>query len=1089
MRADVLPDLEEELSVLKDFQRRTVDYVFRRLYRDDPPAHRFLVADEAGLGKTLVARGVIARALHHLHREGIKRIDVVYVCSNQDIARQNLNRLNVTDRDEIALPTRLTLLPTQIEDLESRHINFVSLTPGTSLETTQSRQGRWEERALLFHVLADEPKINRAGLRNLLQATVHRENWKRYLKRDLTAEPELAKTFLTELRSDEELWGELVRTARDCRWRTSRDQISGDLKRRRYHVIGEVRQLMAAVCVEALEPDLIILDEFQRFRDLLDGDGPAARLTRQLLDYQEASGYRARVLLLSATPYRMVSLYDEEEEHYEDFLRTCRFLFDGSEQEVDALEEGLRQFRRRVYRLGGDDESREEIRELEEARGEVEERLRSVMVRTERAAQTGSRDAMLEEHKIHGELATADLRQARTIDRVARAVEAHDPIEYWKSSPYLLNLMRGYQLKERVAEQRDVPAVGLMEALREGEDHLLRPEKLERYHELDPANGRLRVLLRDTLESGQWRLLWMPPSLPYLDPAGPFAGQRAGTKALVFSSWRVVPEAIAALGSYAAERRMLQGETRGRSYSELHEAPSRPLEFSLREGRPARMNPLMLMYPSPTLAELGDPLELALKDGAAPAGWQEAVRHVERRIQRRLDRAGIELPREGPGISPDQRWYRVALASLDARCYPAIEGWVQRRRGWRSTDEEQGTGFAEHVEQFAADFRVPSDLGFAPDDVTRVLAELALASPAVCAYRGLRRISGVDGATDPRLLSGAARVADGFRTLFNRPETVALLQRAGDDLRYWEQVLRYSLHGNLQSVLDEYAHVLRDSLGLVDAPPSEIAREVAEAMTEALSLGSGRVHVDELHVHSEENRIEIEPFRVRSRFAIRFGHLRDERGETVARRGGVREAFNSPFRPFILATTSIGQEGLDFHTYCHAVYHWNLPNNPVDLEQREGRVHRYKGHAIRKNLAESYGLSGLGRPLGDDRDSGDPVRQDPWRKLFERAEEDRGEDVNDLVPYWIFDRGSARVERRVPLLPFSREESLLEKLKRSLAVYRMVFGQPRQEDLLAYLSELPAREETDKDLDRYRISLTVPEGEQRKRGAQTSEGP
>lgn len=57
------------------------------------------------------------------------------------------------------------------------------------------------------------------------------------------------------------------------------------------------------------------------------------------------------------------------------------------------------------------------------------------------------------------------------------------------------------------------------------------------------------------------------------------------------------------------------------------------------------------------------------------------------------------------------------------------------------------------------------------------------------------------------------------------------------------------------------------------------------------------------------------------------------------------------FWPFVLATTSVGQEGLDFHLYCHAVVHWNLPSNPVDMEQREGRVHRYKGYAVRKNLA------------------------------------------------------------------------------------------------------------------------------------------
>jgi hypothetical protein len=61
----------------------------------------------------------------------------------------------------------------------------------------------------------------------------------------------------------------------------------------------------------------------------------------------------------------------------------------------------------------------------------------------------------------------------------------------------------------------------------------------------------------------------------------------------------------------------------------------------------------------------------------------------------------------------------------------------------------------------------------------------------------------------------------------------------------------------------------------------------------------------------------------------------------------------------LLATTSVGQEGLDFHPYCHAVYHWDLPSNPVDMEQREGRVHRYKGHAVRKNVARRFGLASL----------------------------------------------------------------------------------------------------------------------------------
>ena len=171
------------------------------------------------------------------------------------------------------------------------------------------------------------------------------------------------------------------------------------------------------------------------------------------------------------------------------------------------------------------------------------------------------------------------------------------------------------------------------------------------------------------------------------------------------------------------------------------------------------------------------------------------------------------------------------------------------------------------------------------------------------------------------------------------------------------------------------------------------------------------------------------------------------------------------FRPFILASTSIGQEGLDFHTWCHAVVHWNLPSNPVDLEQREGRVHRFKGHAVRKNIAERYGLTGLSEWNG----SGDP-----WKFLFEQARSDRPEGCSDLIPYWVYEEGSARIERRVPLIPFSKEVGQLERLKRSLALYRLVFGQPRQEDLLTHLTNRMDLNEAEAATTRWRISLEPP---------------
>src|SRR4051794_23486465 len=108
----VRPDLERELGHLKDFQRQSVDAVFKRLYLDKPPTRRFLVADEVGLGKTLVARGVIARAINHLW-DDVKRIDVVYLCSNSDIARQNVARLTPAGIGGVSIATRITLLPVE----------------------------------------------------------------------------------------------------------------------------------------------------------------------------------------------------------------------------------------------------------------------------------------------------------------------------------------------------------------------------------------------------------------------------------------------------------------------------------------------------------------------------------------------------------------------------------------------------------------------------------------------------------------------------------------------------------------------------------------------------------------------------------------------------------------------------------------------------------------------------------------------------------------------------------------------------------------------------------------------------------------
>ena len=58
-------------------------------------------------------------------------------------------------------------------------------------------------------------------------------------------------------------------------------------------MIGEIRSIMARVGIASLQPDLVVLDEFQRFKDLLqpEPDNFAADLAHRLFDY---SGPRDR---------------------------------------------------------------------------------------------------------------------------------------------------------------------------------------------------------------------------------------------------------------------------------------------------------------------------------------------------------------------------------------------------------------------------------------------------------------------------------------------------------------------------------------------------------------------------------------------------------------------------------------------------------------------------------------------------------------------------------------------------------------------------------------------------------------------------
>lgn len=95
-------------------------------------------------------------------------------------------------------------------------------------------------------------------------------------------------------------------------------------------IIRQLRKTLATLCIDYIDADLFILDEFQRFRDLIDqeSESEAAAIAKQIFQKPDT-----KILLLSATPFKAFtgdSDLESGEEHYkelsielyQDFSRT-----------------------------------------------------------------------------------------------------------------------------------------------------------------------------------------------------------------------------------------------------------------------------------------------------------------------------------------------------------------------------------------------------------------------------------------------------------------------------------------------------------------------------------------------------------------------------------------------------------------------------------------------------------------------------------------------------------------------------------------------------------------------------------------------
>lgn len=254
--------------------------------------------------------------------------------------------------------------------------------------------------------------------------------------------------------------------------------------------------------------------------------------------------------------------------------------------------------------------------------------------------------------------------------------------------------------------------------------------------------------------------------------------------------------------------------------------------------------------------------------------------------------------------------------------------------------DKEGKGFIAHIDKLRSYLDAPEEihLGRKPEDLLETLVNMVLGSPAICIYR-----------SNGRSTARATSLAKVFVNNFNLPESTAIIDlaygRCRDDNSHWQNVLKYCKDGCFQAMIDEYIHMLKETAGFQsDGNQYQIVHDM---MMDSLKIHTATYIADtypdfKKRINGADRKSD--GCRIRSSYAVGFTKDAGDNSKVVMRKENIRNAFNSPMRPFVLATTSIGQEGLDFHNYCRVIMHWNLPSNPIDV----GRILRT--FKIKKNV-------------------------------------------------------------------------------------------------------------------------------------------
>lgn len=981
-----------------DYQKRAIRRIVDS-YMGECTSGRFLLADEVGLGKTIIARGVIRCLMCKLLEqeiagksgEQIKNeadyyyFNVIYICSNTNIAKQNEEKLGLGKNEDEGWTNRASCLSWKVFNSSKYEVEFQAV-----LQDYYKVYGNDHTYESLARVKALKTRLRILPMTQRTSIDIkgrgkveEREYLYRRIRDFISAEAsrgnedfeKMMGLYMTKCKCDEEF-------NKACS--IIRDSSNGDEYEIEnfYSTWQIVRKGFAEITMDWLDCGLVIMDEFQNFKEIIgqasdDEESIIRKVLEQESDGEDRNPY---VLMLSATPFRMyMSKNADQDETDTDTAGTenasiydvCRFLEKGGGTNgMSVISSSLEAYKTALEKYSRSDrESKENVLEkknaFERQMGSVFTRMERINVLRElREDGTDAEDTDKQEIGCGGIKALLDYTNELVEYDTGNGryhIGTGTATAYAERIPYVLSFMNrgnkqaggddGYKIKGNFDKDVDAGKIRyknnskcyiLEDDFKDmsktlGEWHGVYEKVLEYILDIESMDidsmlksGKYNGMTREDVllnHPGAARLLWVPSVVGWKELKGAFAEHKNFGKTIMFSDRVVVPRAMAGLISREVTRRLIW--------------------WILKQEQDKSI----------TEKELQD--------------FQKSAKEILEQILEQI--LGLVT-----GSEEDREW-----------------------------DNNGDEGI----------IKIKS--------VGRIFTTSASGLFAVWSEMGLP----------------IKRNKEGFALR----DSGGTLQMDEDSLR--KSIIDYCEEGKLQYVLQELEYI-GDTVGV---------HEVKKIYITLYDQKEGRLNALIAKDGQKRTISSIDTY-----YARCIGSSNDD--DNVSSIADLQAAFNSPFAPFVFATTSIGQEGLDFHNYADRIVHLSIPANPTDFEQREGRINRYNCLAVRKAVMEWYGNKEETRICADDI----PKLLD---NAFEAAKASLCEEGNQklncgIIPHWLVarkkDDNKLEVAGIKRLVPYFYNSSMMEKyhnMLKLLQLYRSVIGQADADELLERL--MVNKKETD----------------------------